>query len=89
MTPKSSAREDCVSRILDVLAAGPDTVVVRCRHLPLHQPIEPGAALQLLTVRQAGFHHDGRRLRNGMAHGQSTHTVGAACPVTTNRDDGH
>ncbi|MFD9339586.1 hypothetical protein ACFWBF_35185 [Streptomyces sp. NPDC060028] len=41
----------------------------------LHQLIERGAASGLLTARQAEFLHDGRKIRSGMAHGQSTHMV--------------
>jgi hypothetical protein len=42
---------------------------------PLQKVIEQGAASGLLTARQAEFLDDGRKIRNRMAHGQSTHMV--------------
>ncbi|MER7569324.1 hypothetical protein ABTZ93_41530 [Streptomyces sp. NPDC097941] len=42
---------------------------------PLHQLIKQGAADGILTARQAEYLDYGRQIRNGMAHGQTTHAV--------------
>jgi hypothetical protein len=42
---------------------------------PLQKVIDQGAAEGLLTARQAEFLNDGRKIRNRMAHGRTTHTA--------------
>jgi hypothetical protein len=42
---------------------------------PLHDLVEQGAADGILTARQAACLDHGRRIRNGVAHGQTTHAV--------------
>ncbi|MGW1925684.1 hypothetical protein ACWCQ0_41530 [Streptomyces massasporeus] len=41
----------------------------------LHQLIKQGAVDGILTTRQAEYLDYGRQIRNGMAHGQTTHAV--------------
>jgi hypothetical protein len=53
---------------------------------PLHQLIKRGAADGILTARQAEYLDCGRQIRNGMAHGQTTHAVmppAMAVPMVT------
>lgn len=53
---------------------------------PLHQLIRQGAADGILTARQAEYLDYGRQIRNGMAHGQTTHTMmppAMAVPMVT------
>jgi hypothetical protein len=53
---------------------------------PLHQLIKQGAADGILTARQAEYLDCGRQIRNGMAHGQTTHAVmppAMATPMVT------
>ncbi|MFJ7905151.1 hypothetical protein ACIQ6V_32495 [Streptomyces sp. NPDC096198] len=53
---------------------------------PLFQLIKQGAADGILTARQAEYLDYGRQIRNGMAHGQTTHTVmppAMAVPMVT------
>ncbi|MFF0001381.1 hypothetical protein [Streptomyces avermitilis] len=42
---------------------------------PLRRLIEQGADAGVLTARQAEYLDYGRKIRNGMAHGQTTHTA--------------
>ncbi len=42
---------------------------------PLHQTIKQGAETRVLTARQAEYLDHGRRIRNGTAHGQTTHAA--------------
>ncbi|GAA5706963.1 hypothetical protein AQJ43_31650 [Streptomyces avermitilis] len=42
---------------------------------PLRKLIEQGAGAGVLTARQAEYLDYGRKIRNGMAHGQTTHTA--------------
>ncbi|WP_340555924.1 DUF7380 domain-containing protein [Streptomyces sp. GSL17-111] len=42
---------------------------------PLHALIKQGKESDLLTERQAEFLHDGRKIRNRIAHGQTAHSV--------------
>ncbi|WP_052845211.1 hypothetical protein [Streptomyces sp. NRRL S-31] len=42
---------------------------------PLRRLIAQGAATGVLTARQAEYLDYGRKIRNGMAHGQTTHAV--------------
>jgi hypothetical protein len=42
---------------------------------PLHQLIKQGTAGGVLTARQAEYLDYGRQIRNGMAHGRTTHTA--------------
>ncbi|MGZ2361742.1 hypothetical protein LRE75_34570 [Streptomyces sp. 372A] len=42
---------------------------------PLHQLIKQGASDGILTTRQAEYLDYGRQIRNGMAHGRTTHAV--------------
>ncbi|MEU3620038.1 hypothetical protein ABZ725_48320 [Streptomyces sp. NPDC006872] len=53
---------------------------------PLYQVIKQGADDGILTARQAEYLDYGRQIRNGMAHGQTTHTVmppAMAVPMVT------
>lgn len=53
---------------------------------PLHGLIKQGAADGILTARQAEYLDYGRQIRNGMAHGQTTHAVmppAMAVPMVT------
>ncbi|MFE7357230.1 hypothetical protein ACFU8Q_29795 [Streptomyces sp. NPDC057543] len=53
---------------------------------PLHQLIKKSAADGVLTARQAGYLDYGRQIRNGMAHGQTTHAampLAMAVPMVT------
>ncbi|MGW0615871.1 hypothetical protein [Streptomyces sp. NPDC002788] len=53
---------------------------------PLHQLIKQGAADGVLTARQAEYLDYGRQIRNGMAHGQTTHAampLAMAVPMVT------
>ncbi|MFE7129454.1 hypothetical protein ACFVIM_01180 [Streptomyces sp. NPDC057638] len=53
---------------------------------PLHQLIRQGAADGILTARQAEYLDDGRKIRNGMAHGRTTHAAmppAMAAPMVT------
>ncbi|WP_329449269.1 DUF4145 domain-containing protein (plasmid) [Streptomyces sp. NBC_01426] len=53
---------------------------------PLHQLIKQGADTGVLTVRQAEYLDYGRQIRNGMAHGQTTHAAmppAMAVPMVT------
>lgn len=55
----------------------------RVRHL---RTITRGAETGILTARQAGYLDDGRKIHNGMAHGQTTHMAMApamAVPMVT------
>ncbi|MFD3504334.1 hypothetical protein [Streptomyces sp. NPDC058678] len=53
---------------------------------PLQKLIEQGADAGILTARQAEYLDYGRQIRNGMAHGQTTHAVmppAMAVPLVT------
>ncbi|WP_331756402.1 hypothetical protein [Streptomyces sp. NBC_01568] len=53
---------------------------------PLHQLIKQGADTGILTARQAEYLDDGRKIRNGMAHGKTTHAAmppAMAVPMVT------
>lgn len=53
---------------------------------PLHQLIKQGADTGILTSRQAEYLDYGRQIRNGMAHGQTTHAAmppAMAVPMVT------
>ncbi|GAA3135706.1 hypothetical protein GCM10010521_22170 [Streptomyces rameus] len=53
---------------------------------PLFQLIKQGAADGILTARQAEYLDYGRQIRNGMAHGKTTHAVmppALAVPMVT------
>ncbi|MEU3721495.1 hypothetical protein [Streptomyces sp. NPDC031705] len=52
----------------------------------LHQLIKQGADTGILTARQAEYLDDGRKIRNGMAHGKTTHAAmppAMAVPMVT------
>ncbi|MCX5078593.1 hypothetical protein OHA84_37215 [Streptomyces sp. NBC_00513] len=52
----------------------------------LHQLIKQGAETCVLTARQAEYLDDGRKIRNGMAHGETTHIAmppAMAVPMVT------
>jgi hypothetical protein len=53
---------------------------------PLRKLIEQGADAGILTARQAEYLDYGRKIRNGMAHGRTTHAVmppAMAVPMVT------